>query len=512
MSNPALPPPRRQWNHPTINIFRVNICFLSFFNCGLINGSFGPLIPPWETYYNLNYTTVSFTFLTLIPGYFISAFITDYLVSAGGRRLIAILAAALRLIPSVVVATHPPFAVVMAVMLLSGLGTAMVDSTWNVYIGTMEHAHQLLGLLHGIFGIGCTVGQVFASVVLAREGKPWWYYYYLQLGAHALELVLATVAFWGDGPVRSVSPPVSESRRSSSLPQYDTDEKTLEDVKTTVHSCEPRREGPLSTQTSVSIPQQVCSNGVEEKGDHGSDSQKPIKQKIKRALHLLKRCALEQPTARLTWLVTLYFGLEWGNEIALAGWNVTFMERIRHASAFSSTMSNMGFWIAFSVGRIVMGFVTAVLGEVSAVAAYLVIVIVSQLIYWLVDNFYVSAVAIALDGFFLGPVFPAAVFVMGKVLPEELHVVAMSFSMALGLALGEILPFVAGVIAQKRGVQNVMPLVLAMVVATLATWLAITRSNWRIWRRSETQACDDEGHVHSEVQSRSDSNNEKVDI
>ena len=36
----------------------------------------------------------------------------------------------------------------------------------------------------------------------------------------------------------------------------------------------------------------------------------------------------------------------------------------------------------------------------------------------LVPQFYVSAVAVALQGFFLGPVFPAIVVVATKLLPE----------------------------------------------------------------------------------------------
>ena len=100
------------------------------------------------------------------------------------------------------------------------------------------------------------------------------------------------------------------------------------------------------------------------------------------------------------------------------------------------------------------------------------------------ENFYVSAVALAVDGFFLGPVFPAAVYILGRVLPEGLHVAAMSFSMALGLAIGELLPFIAGAIAQHTGVKNVMLFVLTMVVATLATWVVLTLPAWWKERRA----------------------------
>ena len=61
--------------------------------------------------------------------------------------------------------------------------------------------------------------------------------------------------------------------------------------------------------------------------------------------------------------------------------------------------------------------------------------------FGLIPQFYVSAVSVALIGFFLGPLFPAAVVAATKLLPKHLHVSAIGFAAALGGGGAAIFPF-----------------------------------------------------------------------
>jgi fucose permease len=98
-----------------------------------------------------------------------------------------------------------------------------------------------------------------------------------------------------------------------------------------------------------------------------------------------------------------------------------------------------------------------------------------ELIFWLVPQFYVSAVAIAIEGFFLGPLFPAAIVAATKLLPKHLHITSIGFAAALGGAGGAVFPFVVGAIAQSKGVQVLQPFVLALLIAVLGVWLLLPR-------------------------------------
>jgi fucose permease len=98
-----------------------------------------------------------------------------------------------------------------------------------------------------------------------------------------------------------------------------------------------------------------------------------------------------------------------------------------------------------------------------------------ELIFWLVPQFYFSAVAESLQGFFLGPLFPAAIVVAMKLLPRHLHVSAIGFAAAFGGSGAAIFPFAVGAIAQAKGVQVLQPIILALLGVILGLWLCLPR-------------------------------------
>ena len=108
------------------------------------------------------------------------------------------------------------------------------------------------------------------------------------------------------------------------------------------------------------------------------------------------------------------------------------MLRVRDAAPFASGMTVTGFWLGITVGRVVLGFVTPRFGERRSVTAYLLLAMGLELVFWLVPQFYVSAVAVGLLGFFLGPLFPAVVVAATKILPKRMHVGSIGFSTAVG--------------------------------------------------------------------------------
>lgn len=106
---------------------------------------------------------------------------------------------------------------------------------------------------------------------------------------------------------------------------------------------------------------------------------------------------------------------------------------------------------------------------------YISCAIVCALIVWLVPNFYVSAVVVSIQGFFLGPLFPCVVAVITKLLPKHLHVAAVGFVAAFGGAGAAVLPFVAGGIAQGTGVKSLLPFVVGVSAGILLLWLGLPR-------------------------------------
>lgn len=94
---------------------------------------------------------------------------------------------------------------------------------------------------------------------------------------------------------------------------------------------------------------------------------------------------------------------------------------------------------------------------------------------YLVPNFYAGAIAVSLQGFFLGPLFPAVVIVTTKLLPKHLHVSAIGFAAAFGGGGAAVLPFIVGVLAQAKGVEVLMPFIIALSGAMLLLWNCLPR-------------------------------------
>ncbi|MCJ1452508.1 hypothetical protein MMC28_002851 [Mycoblastus sanguinarius] len=350
---------RPRWNNPRINTWRLTAIYFGFINFGMMDASYGALIPYIEADYHLSYTVTSLVFLSPFVGYTLAALFSDRLHRLSGRRGIAFIAPACKIAACIVISTHPPYSAVVVVLAIAGLGNGLIDAAWNAWVGTMDHTNQLLGFLHGCYGLGATISPLIATTMVTKSHLGWWTFYYIMAGVDTLELIAGTAVFWAE---------------------------------TSGKYCEENRHA----------------NG-DEKG--------------------MTRLALKQ---KVTWICSAFLLAYVGTEVSLGGWIVTFMIRVRDGMPFSSGMTATGFWLGITLGRVSLGFLTPRLGERLAVSIYTVFAIGFELIFWLVPQFIVSAVAIALVGFFIGPLFPSTIMAATKLLPSNLHVAAIGFSSAVG--------------------------------------------------------------------------------
>lgn len=307
----------------------------------------------------------------------------------------------MRIATYIAMVCHPPWAVIVVLLIFCGMGNGLLDAGWNAWVGGLDRPNELLGFVHSLYGLGAAVAPLIASTMVDRSGLAWYEYYYIPLALGVLELLCGVTAFWKEDG--------AEFRRKN------------------VNS---RSEGGRT------------------------------------------RAALK---LRVTWTISIFLLFYVGAEVALSGWVVTFMQRVRGAPAFDSSLTATGFWLGVTVGRLVLGFITPRLGERWSIVGYLAIGMALELIFWLVPQFEVSAVAIALLGFFLGPMFPASVVVLSKVLPKHLHVGAISFVAAVGMGGAAVLPFAVGAIASAAGVKVLQPIILAILAILLLMWLSLPK-------------------------------------
>ena len=301
-------------------------------------------------------------------------------------------------------------------------------------MGDMANCHEVLGFLHAFYGLGAAIAPLVSTALVTKAGWQWYEFYYFMVGAAAIEVIFLVSAFWKA-----------------------TGEAFREHQPQTVQE--------LSSTESPVTP----AKGRKKWLLFGPRTRGRVVDTDNRFVDALRN--------KVTWMAASFLLVYVGIEVAVGGWTVTFMLRVRHGAAFASGMTSTGFWLGVTFGRMVLGFVTARVfpNEKIAIATYLTITLGLVVIFWLVSQFMVSAVAVALIGFFIAPMFPAAVVVATKLLPKRLHVASIGFAAAFGASGACALPFAVGAIAQARGVWVLMPIILAMLVTDLGIWLCIPK-------------------------------------
>lgn len=93
----------------------------------------------------------------------------------------AVLSPGCHLIAYIINCFHPPYPVLVIAFVFAGFGTGLGDAAWNAWIGNMANANQLLGLLHGLYGLGGVISPLVATSLITRANLEWYYFYYIMV-------------------------------------------------------------------------------------------------------------------------------------------------------------------------------------------------------------------------------------------------------------------------------------------------------------------------------------------
>jgi fucose permease len=102
-----------------------------------------------------------------------------------------------------------------------------------------------------------------------------------------------------------------------------------------------------------------------------------------------------------------------------------------------------------------------------------------QLLVWLVPNLISNAVAVAILGLLLGPIYPCAQVIFSKTLPRNLQTMVIGFIASAGSSGGAVAPFTTGLLAQAVGTYVLHPVCIGLYVAMLALWFFFPKTRKR---------------------------------
>lgn len=408
----------QRWNQPAINKWRMATACVFQLGNGFNDGAQGALIPYIEKHYRIGYAVVSLIFVAQAVGFLIAAPVTHFIEARLGRTRGYMVAATAMILAYVTVICQPPFGLVVAAYPLNGFGIALNLALSQVWCANLVNGTTLLGVLHASYGIGATVAPLVATALVSRDVR-WSYYYSIPL---ALQLVGITLAYWA-----------------------------FRDFE---------KEGPA--QLLSALERTASRNATAE---HQTTKSQNLKQAF---------------SDKTTWLGSLFIFAYQGAEVSISGWVITFLIKYRHGDPTSVGYVTAGFWAGITIGRLTLSHLAHKIGEKISVVGLTIGSIVLQLLVWLLPNVIGEAVAVAILGLLLGPIYPCSVVVFARLLSPESQMSGLSIISAMGSSGGAVAPFVTGLLSQRLGTVVLHPICLVLFVAMELTWLSLPKIHRRI--------------------------------
>ncbi|GHJ43878.1 hypothetical protein Cs7R123_12200 [Catellatospora sp. TT07R-123] len=146
----------------------VVLAYAAFLLVGISSGVGGVLLPAQIADYGVDKATIGLTFFTSGAGFLLGATGAGVLIHRLGVRATLLLGTAAFAAAAVYTATRPPLPAFVAVALLAGTGTGLLESALNSYLAELPHATDRINRLHAFFGVGALLGPLMAAWMLTR--------------------------------------------------------------------------------------------------------------------------------------------------------------------------------------------------------------------------------------------------------------------------------------------------------------------------------------------------------
>lgn len=368
-------------------------------------------------HYDIGYAIVSLIFVTNAVGFISAAFCVDALRARFGRARTLIFSQSLMLTGYVMMVSAPPFPVVVVAYFFLGLGMAINLAMGNVFAANLHNGTKMLGIMHGSYGIGGTIGPLIATAMVTQGHLVWNRYYLLTLSVSVFNLAFAAWSFW----------------------HYEAE----------------------SGQTLLNTVQRTASR------TQNANAQNQVKEPGQFAT-MLK--AFKSKTVILG--ASFIFAYQ-GAEVSISGWVISFLLSTRHGNPSAVGYVTSGFWGGITLGRFLLSHPAHRIGEKLFVYGMVIGSAVFQLLVWQVPNVIGDAVAVAIVGLLLGPVYPCATVIFSRAIGRKDQVSSLSVISAFGSSGGAVAPFTTGILAQAVGTFVLHPIAIGLFAVMLICWFAL---------------------------------------
>ncbi|KAJ3053516.1 hypothetical protein HK097_004110 [Rhizophlyctis rosea] len=480
MTEPTQPtpaaPPLPPKNLLILRLLSASACFLI---AGVNDASLGPLLPHIMASFSVSHSTVAIVFIPTLVGWILAALISGWLFEKVGMGGMMTFGASIQILSCVLRCIPGNYALFASTFFFMGLGIAFQDSQTNVYVASLgDLAHRWLGLIHAMWGVGCLIGPFVATAIANADSTKWQRFYILMVVLSCINFIGVLVGFW-------------EFVRIGHRGQKQHDGKV---VRESVEDLEAKSDVPLA---AINSGPESGSQSTIEITDVNPSTKIAHEQPQKSLIY-----CVQNPTV---WIASVFFLMYIGFEVALGGWVVDYLVTIRNGELNSMGYMPMALWAGLVVGRLSLPDITKKWGEKRLIAAYCLLSGAGLAVIWAVGIIWVVGLMLAVIGFFSGPLFATVssisslcseeeklespllrelwtdfqtgqqgVQVTTNLLPADLHVIGISFIFVMGQIGGALFPYITGLISESHTVSILPPMLVALVAATLISWVALT--------------------------------------
>ena len=159
-----------------------------------------------------------------------------------------------------------------------------------------------------------------------------------------------------------------------------------------------------------------------------------------------------------------------GAEVSISGWVISFLINTRHGNPSAVGYVTSGFWGGITLGRFLLSHPAHKIGEKLFVYGMVIGAIIFELLVWQVPNVIGDAVAVAIVGLMLGPVYPCATVIFSRAIGRKDQMSSLSVISAFGSSGGAVAPFTTGILAQAVGTFVLHPIAIGLFAAMLVCW------------------------------------------
>ncbi len=175
---------------------------------------------------------------------------------------------------------------------------------------------------------------------------------------------------------------------------------------------------------------------------------------------------------KVIWLFSIMLGLTLAVEMSISSWLVNYLTFSRNLTTKESSLYITLFFVFFTFGRLVSGFIAKKVGHFTIVIWYFIGSTITILVASLLGNSFIFLFSIS--GFFISVFFPVIMVIIAEKYPKSITSILGSIITFAGI-IGMVLVFLIGKVNDLFGVFYSMPVIVIYSIIGLGLTIYISK-------------------------------------